>query len=539
MSSAINAANGDDSTMPGDYESFSAPGAGNRPFGGPQPMVPPTRTPFPRLPPNLPPSNYPGRTPFPRIPPTTRSPRRRAPMVPPGRPVVRRRRHRRRPLTPEIVIDRRHRSRSHGRGRRVFSIPLDHRPTLGLRGPPRRVVEIERVRCCRPRRHRRHRSVCYDYEYDDPPPAIQQPTIIANPIANAALSALAQPSMFAPVNNVPIATNAAALANLSAETINNLPRQTVHLPPIHLPGSHADANTELETVIFPAEIINPIDGTLSIIQASPGNNPIAAPNIQPFFMSGAPSPLIQTPTTVGTRVIPRVPLVSPAMANDPLMQRFQTLFQRLSIPQTQPVSTIPDPPVLRPTSPGITMNPPPLVPPTSITNIGAYPRANIQPPSSMNIGTYRPANITPSGPLTNLPYRSSSFTPSTPLTNPPYRPSSFTPSAPVNNPMYRPASAISSAGSDIGPYQRANITPYTNLNNRPTLNNSLTQPSISSGPTPYTSTPLTPSAPRTPFPRLYPTSSGIDNTSTFNQTVNSMPKSILRNPTSSVPPPIT
>lgn len=533
----VNPTMGDDSTMPGDYEPFS--GAGNRPFGGsaPQPMVPPNRTPFPQLPSNPPPSTYPGRTPFPRIPPTTRSPRRRATMVPSTRPVARRRRRRRRPLTPEIVIDRRHRSRSHCGGRRVFTIPLDHRPTLGLRGPPRRVVEIERVRCCRPRRHR---SVCYDYEYDDPPPAVQQPTIVANPV----LQGGAQPSILAPMmNNVPVtATTAAAAAfsNLNAETINNLPRQTVHLPPIHLPGSHADANTELETVVFPAEIINPIDGTLSIIQANPGANPMAAPNIQPFAISATPSPLMQTPNTFGTRVTPRIPLVSPAMANDPLMQKFQSIFQRLSIPQTQPASTIPDPPVLRATSPGITLNQPPIVPSTSMTNIGAYPRANIQPASSVNIGTYRPANMIPSAPLTNPPYRPSSFTPSAPLTNPTYRPSSYTPSALVNNPTYRPTSAISSAGSDIGPYQRANITPYSNLNNRPLLNNSLTQPPTSFEPTPYTSTPFNPSAPRTPFPRPYPTSSPQDNnTSTFNQTINSMPKSILRHPTSSIRPPMT
>ena len=525
--------------MPGDYESFSAAGPRNRPFGGepPQPMVPPSRTPFPQLPPNTSSQRYPGRTPLPRIPPPPPGPvrgmsPRRGPMVPGGRPVVRRRqRHRRRPLTPEIVVSRRH----HSRGRRVFTVPLDRRPTLGLRGPCKRVVEIERVPC---RRRRRHRSVCY--EYDNPPPVVQQPTLIANPVANPSLGAIAQPSMLAPINTVPTvaATTAAALSNLTADRINNLPRQTVHLPPIHMPGSHADANTELETVVFPAEIINPIDGTLSIIQANPGAQQMIAHNIQPvaFAPAAAQSPLIQIPAHIGTPVRPRVPLGSPAMGNEALMQRFQSLFQRMNIPRTQPPSRIPDPPVIRPTLPGSTLNTSPMAPSTSATSIGGYPRANIQPANALNIGTYRPPNTIPTVPQNITPYRPASITSSFSPSNPPYRPSSFTPSAPTNNLTYRPLSGISSTGSDVGPYQRANITPYTNLNPRPPLNSLPTQSTAPSGPTPYNSTPLTPSAPRTPFPRLYPTSSSADdNALTPNSTMNSMPKSILRNPSTPFP----
>ncbi len=550
MSSVVNPTNGGNDPMPGDYESWSP---------SPQP-----RTPFPRLPPAAPPTTRAsGRTPFPRLPPTAGLPMRRRPMVPTVHR-VRSRRHRRRPLTPEIVIDRRHRSHSSWGGRRVITVPLDHRPTLGLRGPPKRVIEIERVRC---RRRRKHRSVCYDYEYeyDDPPPT-QQPFIVANPIANPSLPVAAQQPVIVPMTNTAAAATSTFLSNLTQEMVENLPRQTIHLPPIHIPGSQADANTELDTVIFPAEIINPVDGSLSIIQVDPTANHGIAANIQPTAMTSVQPQLIHIPTTVGVPMASRGLPISPATGADPLMQRFQELFQRLSIPQTQPVPTAQNPAVIRPTMPNITpasnrpvirtafpnmssFNPanntvtnPPIIPSINTANVGGYPSANIRPTNPLNMGSYRPANITPVIPENIPTYRPASIASSGPFTNMSYtpanitgyRPSNFTPSASTNNATYPPASIAPSNSSDIGPYQPANITPYININNRSTNN-----PLTSSGPTPYTSTPSAPSSSFTPFPRLYASSSNIDNNSlnppTPNQSINSMPKSILRNTSSTAP----
>jgi hypothetical protein len=454
----------------------------------------------------------------------------------------------------------------------VIRVPLDHRPTLGLRGPPKRVIEIERVRC---HRHRRPRSVCYEYDYDDPPPPppppVQPPIIVANPVANQFLSAT-QPSMMVPTNNTAAATTSAFLSNLTQESIDNLPRQTVHLPPIHLPGSQADANTELHTVIFPAEIINPVDGTLSIIQANLGMNNGIATNIQPFAATTVQPQLINIPTTVG---IPGGQPISPATATDPIMQRFRELFQRLSIPQTQQITPASNPPIIRPTLPNMsqfnptnnTMNNPPIIPAPNTANVGSYPPANIRPTNALNIGSYRPASvapmiprnipsyrpatIVPSGSVSNMSYRPANITPSglvnntsyTPANITPYRSSSFTPSASINNATYRPANITPSNPANVGPYQPANITPYANIANR-SNNYPLSQPSFTAGPTSYTSASSAPSASRTPFPRLTSSPSGIGNNSlnpsfsspslalTPNQSVNSMPKSILRNATS-------
>jgi len=562
MSSAVNPMNANDSTMPGDYESWSPS----------QPMVPPTRTPFPQLPPTSPTARLPTRTPFPRLPPgrpTAELSTRRPPIVPRVHH-IRSRRHRRRPLTPEIVIERRPHGRSSWGRNRVITVPLDNRPTLGLRGPPKRVIEIERVRC---HRRRRSPSIRYEYDYDGPPlPLSQQPIIVANPTANPFLSP-AQQSFTVPVNNTAAAATSAFLSNLSQEMVDNLPKQTVHLPPIHLPGSQADANTELHTVTFPAEIINPVDGTLSIIQANPNANNAGGINIQPIPVAPAQPQLINIPTTVGIPVVPRGQPASPAMASDPLMNRFNELFQRLSIPQTQPILPAPNPPMIRP-APNLSMirptlptmsqfdprnntvNNPPTISPPSTTNLGSYPSSNIQPTNPLNIGSYRPANIlssgsvsnmsyrpanitpsvpvsnmsyrpaniTPSGPVSNMPYpptnitpyRPANITPSGPVSNmpypptniTPYRPSTFTPSAQPNNATYRPYNTAPSNSSDIGPYQPANITPYANITN-PSSNNPSAQSAFSSGSNAYTSAPSVASASSlTPFPRLSSLPSG-------------------------------
>ena len=466
------AVNGGDSTMPGDYGAF--------------PVRPPLNTPLPNV--------GPAPRPFPR----PVMPARRPPMGPPMRP-IRARRHRRRSLTPEIVIERRSGGhRSSGGGRRVFTIPLDHRPTLGLRGPSRRVLEIERVRCYR---RRRCRSYCYD---DDYYPAPVQPTsniVVANPIANPCLPA---------VQAVPMSSATALIHNLTPAAIDNLPKQTVHLPPIHLPGSQADANTELYTVLFPAEIINPIDGTLSVIQGNSAANIGGMMNMQPQMMRPA--------QTLGRPMATVRPPLSPAMAADPLMQRFSDLFQRLSIPQTQPVSQpattapllqpmIPNPspirpnlPLIRPTAPTMTEFDP--VSTTASGSSGPYPPANIRPTNMFNPSAYRPSTVTP------------------------YRPSSFTPSVPTNNNnnIYRPSNPVPSAPSDVGPYRPANITPYANrLATNPSSGPSSSTPyappsSIMSSSSFNSLPPLSPPPPPPPLPEVVQSS------------INPVPRSILRNP---------
>jgi hypothetical protein len=379
-------------------------------------------------------------------------------------------------------------------------------------------VEIERVRCLR---RRRCRSPRYEYDYDDPSPLPQPPppqptTIVVNPIANPCLP---------PSNNTAAAATSTFLSNLTPEIIENLPKQTVHLPPIHLPGSQADANTELHTVLFPAEIINPVDGTLSIIQANPQSNGGGTTNIQSNIASPPQLQSFNFPTAIGTSIAQGRPQVSPAMTTDPLMQRFSELFQRLRIPQTQPMPPASIPPMNAQTLPNISqfnptnnmVNIPPTTSSIYIPNEGSYPPANIRPVNPSNTGAYLPANITP------------------------YQTTSFTPSTPANNATALPSNYVPSNSSDIGPYGPANITPYTNMANRST-NNPVSQPSFSSAPTPYASVAsLASTSSFTPFPSLSSRPSAFGNNSlnplssspplapTSYQPYNLMPKSILRN----------
>jgi hypothetical protein len=448
------AANQTESTMPGDYAQL--PGSATRA----RPFLEGSRSTVPRI---LPTSQ----------PQPTMHNRPSAPNV--NVRTVQSRRYRRRSLTPEIVIERRCRSHHRSGRHRIITIPLDHRPTLGLRGPPKRVIEIERVRC---HRRRRSRSSCYDDEtYSSTVP--QQPNVfITNPMCNPCLSLAPQ---------VPLNVSSTALfANLTQEAIDNLPRNTVHLPPIHLPGSQADANTELHTVTFPAEIINPVDGTLSIIQANPSANMNPPSIIQPVVQVALPSQMNSVPIPVGVTSIPGGSSVSPAIAPDQLMQRFRQLFQRLTIPQTQPSSSS------APNS-SSSHNAAPIAPSLNsgnkILNVGPYPPANIQPSNSLNIPTntteniptYNSPSLASSDSAYLAPYRASNFTPNSLTGSSVYRPSRVEPSVvpsarqytipsvrptnPMNNNQYRPSNVAPSNASDVGPYHRANITPYSNTGN--------------------------------------------------------------------------
>ncbi len=567
LSSRINPNDTDDdeegeSTMPGDYEpwprapSRTAPGA----------TVPPTR---------------------PSVPPLTPRPNQRSssaatpkpwPPVRSGASPVRRRRTRRRPLTPEIVIEREHRRHLSSGRNRIITIPLDNRPTLGLRGPPKRVLEIERVRCCR---RRKRRSSCYEIDYEDPLPSN---FMYANPPSNPYLLP-AQPSLMVPTNNS--ASWLTTFSNLTPEIIENLPRQTVHLPPIHLPGSQADTNTELDTVVFPAEIINPIDGTLSIIQSDPatynGRNavvqsPVAVP-VQSQFINNA-SANTQSPLEMLT------------MASGPFMQQVHDLFQRITLSQSQPTSSPYNQAPIQPSLPVVpqynaatnSFYNGQTIPPLNTTNIRPYPPANIQPTVVPNSGSYNatistpansanttsyppanitpyhrinntqsnPANITPYAPANITPYRPANITPYTPLSNTPYRSanitpyqptttSNFTPSNPINTRSYSGTGLEPSRSSDIGPYSPANITPYSVGTNR-SGGNSMLPSSI-----PPASTPYIPSSSLGSSDSFNSSSSGINNrplniphssqspSQTPYQSNTSMPKSILRNASSNRP----
>ena len=484
-----------ESTMPGDYEQM--------------PRIPSRNTPRPTAPPIRPSTSR-------SISQAKQRPSTNAPVPKPWPPVrsdtspVRRRRRKRRPITPEIVIERQHhhRHRSSSGRDRVIQIPLDNRPTLGLRGPPKRVLEIERVRCCR---RRKRRSSCYEIEYDDLPPApqplpVQSSFMYANPISNPYVLA-AQPSLMAPANNS--ASWSTTFSQLTPEMINNLPRQTVHLPPIHLPGSIADENTELDTVIFPAEIVNPIDGTLSIIQADPSiNNSRSAMVQSPFVVPASPPPPPLPPRIFNTPSNTQTPLEMLASASGPFMQQIHELFRRVALSQSQSIPPPYNPTMMQPSVPQY--NPanigpynPMISAPVNATNTSPYPPANITPYQPTNntqynrpntSGPYAPANITPYQPTNNTQYnRSNTSGPYAPANITPYRSANITPFQPtINNfTSSNPNNIGSSPGislvpprsSNIGPYSPANITPYnvrfnpSNSTSIPSVSNSYIPPS--------------------------------------------------------------
>ncbi|CAF0852857.1 unnamed protein product [Adineta ricciae] len=483
LSSRIKPDDDDDdreSSMPGDYE----------PMGRSAERIAPPRKPLPVRPTAAPTSRSRPRPPSlsPTRPAARRQPTERA------RSPIRARRARRRSLTPQIVIDRRNRRHGSSRRGRVIRIPLDDRPTLGLRGPPTQILELERVRCRRRRRRRRkkHRSHCHEPKHNDL--LLQQPPsniIMPNPMLNPSL----------PLNNNQNSF-ISFLSNLTPQAIERLPKQTVHLPPIHLPGSQANTDTELNTVIFPAELINPIDGTLSVIQANPTANainpvlinssvPIAAPTQQQIINVPAPA------TTLQNYV---------ATASDPFLRQLEDLVQRVTLSQAQ--STLPSS-VPQSSSPPTFRMDPAAIRPATIPN---------HPP------TY-PSVYTPASRGNTVPYRlptNTSFQSSSNMLN---RRAGMTPSRPNNPPIFQPRHEAPSPTSDIGPYRPANITPYNAAPNRSVTNSSLFS-----------------SAPPGMAPRHPPSSEGSYSHSPGTNTVNTptpyrlpdnfMPRSILRNGTS-------
>ena len=412
------------------------------------------------------------------------------PDVSPVRSHRRRRQRTRRATTPEIIMEshHRHRHRHHrsSEGNRIITIPLDNRPTLGMRGPPRQVLEIERVPC---RRRRKHRSCCREIVYDTPPTPYIQPQsniIYANPSPPSyvlAAQSLATPSYY---HNSP--SWMSTYSNLTPEIIENLPKQTVHLPPIYLPGSQAYLNTELETVIFPAEIVNPVDGTLSIIQSNPTINTVETAFVQSPSINASPIP--QSPTTML------------ATTSGPFMHQVQDLLQRITLSQSRPIpSSYNQTAMQAPRSVAPQYNPQ-VIPATTATNLAPYSPTNIRPIVAQNSGPYNtttftpaysrntsiypPANITPYRSNTNAQYNSINNRVYQSANTAPYTPANITPYTSLNPTNTSAYQLINSNGiqpysmdsgsyrntgitsrpsaSNIGPYSPANITPYTSLN---------------------------------------------------------------------------
>ncbi|CAF4601913.1 unnamed protein product [Rotaria sp. Silwood1] len=495
LSSRINLHNGygeGEPIMPSDYELWERLASHT---------IPATDIPPPR--PLIPPISQPSRRP--PIVPLMKVPQPQLSFRPVTSP-VRHRKHRQKPITPEIVIERRHRHHQSSGRHRIITIPLDYQPTVGLHGPPKQVLEIERVRC---RRHRKRYSSCYEVEYDDPlPPLKPQPNIIiANPIPNPCLSSVQ--SSFIPYTNKYVDPSA-LFSNLTVEMIENLPKTIVYLPSVHLPDNQANSSTKLDTIVIPAEIIDPTDETLSIIQSNSTINANEIKTVQPTVRAPVQPQLINIPT-IGS------PLPPLTMPSGPFMKQVQDLLQRLTISRTQPTSvpitqqynTTPNAfnnsqtishmntenmrpypsanirPINIPNSgsyksttftPYNTMNYPP-------TNMTLYDRAsdipsspaNIRPYPPANISLYRPVNITPSSatnitpyPSANItPYRSANMTPSNSANIIPYPAANITPYHPVTTTSYSPGNIAPYSPENNKPYRPANITPYHSLNSTP------------------------------------------------------------------------
>jgi hypothetical protein len=291
--------------------------------------------------------------------------------------------------------------------------------------------------------------------------------MLGNPYLPSALPTL----MVSPNNS---GASLAFISNLTPEMIDNLPKQIIHLPPIYLPGSQADANTGFQTVIFPAEIINPIDGTLSIIQRDSTANDSGILNMQPPVTLPAQPHVINTPTNVES------PLAPLAMLSGPFMQQVQDIFRRITLSATQsPLSSFHDTNVLRPLT-GLpqynavnnSLSNPLTIPSITSTNAGSYPPANIRSSgsynpttpissNSANITPYRPATSISSSPRNITPYTPANITPYTPANITPYTPANITPYSPANiRPYLSSTTTTASNARNIGPLGPGNITPY-------------------------------------------------------------------------------
>lgn len=417
-------------------------------------------------------------------------------------------------LTPDIIIERRRRRCHHHRSpsrSRVIQIPLDNHSTLSVNGSPKRILEIERVRC---HRHRKCHSPCYDIEYDNRSTSTTtqaQPNVVTtNPISDPCKLTEQRSFIISPNNS---AETLALISNMTPEMIQNLPKQTVYLPPIRMSDSQPDATKELKTIILPTEIVNPIDRSLSVIQPNPTMNTTRTANIQPIVPVPSQTQLTNLPqTNVPPSLLLPSSLPSSPKTSGPFMQRVLNLFERCVLPKPQVVSPISNnPSIMQPLLPLIynynantnsrnILQPMPQVKPVD-PNI--YPPANIQPINTSNIESYNTTGFTLSNQLNMMPYPPANITPCEPTNNLPSIPSSHGPYSPAN---------ITPITSDTSPsIDSANPTSYY-PNNINVFNSETSTHQSSTYPNPYQSSVST-SPNMTNSRALYPNNTILSNSS--------------------------
>ncbi|CAF0738676.1 unnamed protein product [Didymodactylos carnosus] len=368
----------------------------------------------------------------------------------------------------ELPPRRRHRFRE----KSIITIPFPSRPTLFLR-PPRRILEIERVRS---RRRYEYVTEPRRYEYVTEPQVL-----VTNPIT------VHVPSSSSPA---PLSSPSPQQPGLTAAMIENLPKRVVHLQPIHLGAENLPSQNlpptdeaDLDTVTLPVEYIGP-DGTLSILQAGPDGTLSILPHQTPTLnipqmnvipaQEINPQPLLNYGNT-DALIVPSQNLPVSNAELQQFLRQAQQLFQRIGplAPAQQP-SLVP----LNVNSyPSLSQNLP-----LSFTNSSS----NLNPLSQFapSATPYNPQSTIPSSPLSATPYNPRSTIPSSPLSATPYNPQSTIPSSPLSATLYNPQSTIPSSPLSATPYNPPSTSPY----NPPSVSRynlqSTTSPNPSSA-TPY------------------------------------------------------
>ncbi|CAF0931155.1 unnamed protein product [Didymodactylos carnosus] len=275
----------------------------------------------------------------------------------------------------ELPPRRRHRST-----RNIITIPFPPRPTLFLR-PPRRILEIERVRC-----RRRHHYV-------------SEPQILAtNPIT------VSIPSSSSPPQQRPTLTTA---------MIESLPKRIVHFPSIHLgenglssQGLLSQNEADLDIVTLPAEYIGP-DGTLSILQLHPPMQQIQTSmlNMPQMNVTLSPesnlAPFLNT-GNMGTLAPENQNSIASGSEIQQFLQQTRQLFQRLGpVASVQQLSLIPS--NTNPYS-ALSQNHPSTFSGTSDSNPLFTPPVNLYNPMSVPLFSSHPASAERSFLRLNGPY---------------------------------------------------------------------------------------------------------------------------------------
>ena len=353
---------------------------------------------------------------------------------------------RKRSILPEIIIERRRHHHSSSRQHQIIRIPLENDPILGPHGPPKKMLEIE---CIPRRRHHKRYSSCYEVSRNIPSLMSIQPQsnpVVANSTPNSCFPTV-QSTLSTSVGN---STGSLTLcSNVTSEAGENLPKKPVHLPSVHLPNSRAGANAELRTIIFPAEFINPVHQTPSIIQSNSTSTGDQVVNVAARVPVPAQTPLINVQTNSKSSASP-LPTIS-----GPFTQQIRSLFQRLDLSSRQPA-------LLYSNDASVQSSIPVLTPHNALTN--ALHRSQAIPPvNARNRGSYPLTNIPPTNILNSRRHNQTNFTPYSSSHNVLHRPSGITPYHSFNDASSSPEKMTSNHSTNITPYPPANITPYDSV----------------------------------------------------------------------------